>query len=262
VGGDEQDGGCEHVWMMVNDLGMTFGRANLFNRAAPGSVNFEQWSHVPIGLAHHASATSPRRRVAPSRCDHPRNRPQILADLLVQLSDAQLHDLFEAARFPQRKTAVRAATSDQWVEAFKPKSGIRSSTATVTVASLGLRLRATPHAGFSPARRCELRVGAALARRARATSRRDSVAAGAAASAEQQHGAAGAGALAIEVQVAVVGMMTGIAAVRGSPWSCSRSSRPFLAATGCWWRRRQGTRQARGRAARLLPPRSRSSRTT
>ena len=47
---------------------------------------------------------------------------KFLADLLVQLSDRQLHDLFEAARFSQRKSAsVRAATSEQWVEAFKKK---------------------------------------------------------------------------------------------------------------------------------------------
>src|SRR5207247_2355989 len=48
-----------------------------------------------------------------------------LADLLMQLSDAQLHDLFAVARFPLRslgmKPARPATTVDQWVEAFKAK---------------------------------------------------------------------------------------------------------------------------------------------
>ena len=47
---------------------------------------------------------------------------KFLADLLVQLSDRQLRDLFEIARFAERKTDnVRAATVDQWVGAFKKK---------------------------------------------------------------------------------------------------------------------------------------------
>ena len=110
--------------MMVQDLGLTFGRANLFNRNAVGSVNFEQWSEVPIWT----EATGCVGNLAPSQSgslDNPRIGEagrKFLADLLVQLSDPQLHDLFEAARFPQRKApGVRAATSDQWVEAFKKK---------------------------------------------------------------------------------------------------------------------------------------------
>ena len=48
-----------------------------------------------------------------------------LADLLTQLSDAQLHDLFEVARFPLRSQGVKPdkpmITTDQWVDAFKEK---------------------------------------------------------------------------------------------------------------------------------------------
>jgi hypothetical protein len=50
---------------------------------------------------------------------------KFLADLLVQLTDMQLHDLFEAARFPGRSTASGTATYRptiaQWVDAFKQK---------------------------------------------------------------------------------------------------------------------------------------------
>ena len=125
VGGDEgEDSTCEETWMMVQDVGLTFGRANLFNRRLIASVNFEQWSQVPIWT----DAPSCIGNLAPSQSGSLEN-PRIseagrkfLADLLVQLSDAQLIDLFEAARFPQRKAAsVRAATSEQWVEAFKKK---------------------------------------------------------------------------------------------------------------------------------------------
>ena len=45
----------------------------------------------------------------------------VLADLLVQLTDAQLHDLFEVARFPERVGGGRQATVDEWVGAFKRK---------------------------------------------------------------------------------------------------------------------------------------------
>jgi hypothetical protein len=49
---------------------------------------------------------------------------KFLADLLVQLSDAQLHELFDVARFPLRSRsggAKRPVTIDQWVDAFKQK---------------------------------------------------------------------------------------------------------------------------------------------
>jgi hypothetical protein len=50
---------------------------------------------------------------------------QFLADLLMQLTDAQLHDLFEVSRFPRRSAATATSpdtsTVSQWVDAFKGK---------------------------------------------------------------------------------------------------------------------------------------------
>ena len=49
---------------------------------------------------------------------------KFLADLLVQLSDQQLHDLFEVARVDQRADSngeVSAVGVDDWVAAFKSK---------------------------------------------------------------------------------------------------------------------------------------------
>jgi hypothetical protein len=50
-----------------------------------------------------------------------------LAGLLVQLSDAQLHDLFETARVERRPRdpgkGGPSASVDEWVAAFKRKRG-------------------------------------------------------------------------------------------------------------------------------------------
>ena len=121
---DEARGECTEPWMIVQDLGVTFGRANLFNRSMPGSVNYEEWSELPVW----ADVPSCIGNLAPSQSGSLEN-PHIseagrkfLAYLLVQLSDRQLRDLFETARFAERKTAtVRAASVDQWVDAFKKK---------------------------------------------------------------------------------------------------------------------------------------------
>ncbi len=115
---------CADPVMMVNDLGQTFGSANTFNRNPLSSVNFERWSRTPTW-------TSARGCVGnlPKSHTGSLDNPQIgdagrrfLADLLVQLTDTQLRDLFEVARFPQRKAgSVRAATAAEWVDAFKRK---------------------------------------------------------------------------------------------------------------------------------------------
>lgn len=50
---------------------------------------------------------------------------QFLADLLVQLTDQQLHDLFDVARVDHRSrrpdSSEAPATVDEWVAAFKHK---------------------------------------------------------------------------------------------------------------------------------------------
>jgi len=117
---------CADPFMMVHDLGQTFGHANLFNRSRVGSVNLREWSSAPVWQ-------DPARCIAylpksiRGTLESPRiseEGRQFLADLLMQLTDAQLHDLFEVARFPRRSEAVNpenAATVEQWVDAFKKK---------------------------------------------------------------------------------------------------------------------------------------------
>ena len=121
---DERGEPCLHPLMMISDLGLTFGHANLFNRNQVGSVNLEQWSRARLW-------SDPKRCVAElsqsqtGTLGNPRISEagrKFLADLLVQLSDAQLRDLFEVARFAERTgPSIKPATVDDWVAAFKVK---------------------------------------------------------------------------------------------------------------------------------------------
>jgi hypothetical protein len=39
---------CERPFMLVNDLGLTFGKSNELNRNSKSAVNFEEWSETPV----------------------------------------------------------------------------------------------------------------------------------------------------------------------------------------------------------------------
>lgn len=126
---DEEHGVCEHTVMLVNDLGQTFGRSNLFNRDAVGSVNLQQWSAAHV-WSDKSDSHACYGDLPPSQTgslEYPRIGEagrQFLSDLLMQLSDAQLKDLFDVSRFPQRRLGTtRPATVDEWVDAFKKKRG-------------------------------------------------------------------------------------------------------------------------------------------
>jgi hypothetical protein len=115
---------CAEPVLMVNDLGLTFGSANLFNRDSIGAVNFDHWSKEAVWAdAEHCVGNLIVSQTG--SLDKPLIREpgrRFLADLLVQLSDKQLHDLFDVARFSQRSTdRVHGVTTDQWVDAFKRK---------------------------------------------------------------------------------------------------------------------------------------------
>lgn len=120
-GGGNQ-GRCGRPFMLVSDLGKTFGKANAFNRDAPGSVNLKTWSESPVWV----DATGCRANLHKSLTGtlaHPTisdNGRRFLAGLLHQLTDRQLRDMFTVARFPQRAGAPTADV-DAWVDAFKLK---------------------------------------------------------------------------------------------------------------------------------------------
>jgi hypothetical protein len=109
--------------MMVSDLGLTFGHATVYNRNSVSSVNFEQWARGKV-WSDAKACTGGISRSQTGTLDHPRISEagrKFLADLLLQLTDAQLRDLFTVARFPERTGAGRPATVDEWVGAFKKK---------------------------------------------------------------------------------------------------------------------------------------------
>jgi hypothetical protein len=119
---------CAHPFMMINDLGRTFGRANLTNANFEGSVNLQEWSRTPIwretrGCVGYLSKSLTGTLGNPEISEEGR---QFLAKLLAQLSDAQLHDLFEVARFHLRPRSPKHGPSgfpdeQEWVNAFKQK---------------------------------------------------------------------------------------------------------------------------------------------
>jgi hypothetical protein len=119
---------CEQPVMMVHDLGQTFGRANLFNRAAVGSVNFQMWSTTRVWTTDTGACVGNLPRSQTGTLGNPlisEAGRRFLADRLLQLSDAQLRDLFEVSRFHRYATASESSPDttsiDQWVDAFKKK---------------------------------------------------------------------------------------------------------------------------------------------
>ena len=123
---DATAAGCRRPVAYIADLGKTFGKANLMNRDAPSSVNLEAWLAAPVwddatGCRANAGVTFTGTLRDPSISDEGR---QLLARLLRQLSDAQLRELFDVARFPMRAAAIgrHGETVDRWVTAFRRKS--------------------------------------------------------------------------------------------------------------------------------------------
>ena len=111
---------CTHPFMMLNDVGKTFGKANAFNRDEPGSVDLKAWSSMPIWKDKTGCVANMPKSMS-GTLDNPKIGEagrKFLVGLLAQLSDQQIHDLFEVARVTRRQPGT---TVDQWVSAFKEK---------------------------------------------------------------------------------------------------------------------------------------------
>jgi hypothetical protein len=120
------DTDCQQPFMMLHDVGVTFGRANSRNRDSIGSVNFEEWAKTPIwkdpGACVSQLSKSNTGTLGDPRIGEAGRR--FLADLLVQLSDQQLRDLFEVARVDRRQPSKNTASGprvEDWIAAFKQK---------------------------------------------------------------------------------------------------------------------------------------------
>jgi membrane-associated phospholipid phosphatase len=104
---------CERPFMLLNDVGLTFGRANLANTNVVGSMNLKLWSQTPVWKEGAACVGNLPRSLTGTLKDPviSEDGREFLADLLERLSDAQLHDMFEAARVDPKA----------WTRAFKAK---------------------------------------------------------------------------------------------------------------------------------------------
>jgi hypothetical protein len=122
--------GCKAPLLMISDLGLTFGHAGLLIRNK-NSVSLDTWAEIPVWKDGDGCVARLKGSLTGSLSD-----PKIgeagrafLAGLLVQLTDAQLRDLFENARVQRRtsdpsgdpaKEPALARVTD-WIEAFKAK---------------------------------------------------------------------------------------------------------------------------------------------
>jgi hypothetical protein len=129
---------CREPMLYVHDLGSTFGRGSLVDVRDIGSANFKEWSRHPLWQ----DATSCRTHLGGnvnflpwtwSANHYTLKDPVIteagrrfLADLLVQLRDEQIRDMFDVAgsdqrHWPSAEDVDRNGTLDQWVAAFKAR---------------------------------------------------------------------------------------------------------------------------------------------
>jgi hypothetical protein len=119
---------CEQPFLMISDVGLTFGRADLRNRNAVASVNLDGWRHTPIWKSVDRCVGNLSKSFSGTLADPVISEAgrQFLAELLMQLTDRQLTDLFAAARVDLRLTNPLKASSDkstveEWVSVFKAK---------------------------------------------------------------------------------------------------------------------------------------------
>lgn len=115
---------CTKPFMLVHDLGRTFGRANPFSHDEPGSVNLAEWKKTRVW----ADATGCRANLDPSivgTLEDPVVTDagrRLLLERLQRLTDRQLRDLFTVARFPMRARAEgREESVPSWIAAFHDK---------------------------------------------------------------------------------------------------------------------------------------------
>ena len=125
---DEKRGTCAKPLMMINDLGVTFGKPIITNSNSKGSLNYENWSRTRIWKDPETCVADLKKSFT-GTLKNPRISEagrKFLADLLVQLSDQQIHDLFEVARVERRQPKPgqdwpKPHPVSDWVEAFKQK---------------------------------------------------------------------------------------------------------------------------------------------
>jgi hypothetical protein len=119
------DADCAEPFLLVHDVGQTFGSANLLNRSSVGSVNLDRWTHTAVwrdathcigDLAQSETGTLVHPQISEAG-------RAFLSALLDQLGDNQIRDLFLVARFTDRTDSggPGPSTVERWVDTFKHK---------------------------------------------------------------------------------------------------------------------------------------------
>jgi hypothetical protein len=106
---------CTSPWLVVKDLGVTFGKATALNNSA---MDLDDWSNARI-WRDGSRCVGDLSRSRTGSLENPRIGEagrQFLATRLLLLSDAQIRDLFTAAR-----AQLRDETIADWVRVFKRK---------------------------------------------------------------------------------------------------------------------------------------------
>lgn len=106
---------CASPWLMVKDLGTTFGKATALNTS---TMNLADWSGARVWRAG-APCVGDLSRSLTGSLENPPIREagrKFLASRLLLLRDQQIRDLFKAARADRR-----GGTIDEWVRVFKRK---------------------------------------------------------------------------------------------------------------------------------------------
>ncbi len=119
---------CERPFMMLNDVGLTFGRANVLNANAIGSVNLTEWANTPVWKGTDGCVANVAKSFSGTLKDPviSEDGRRFLAGLLAQLTESQRHDLFETARVDLRPRSPGdpdsgSATAADWVRVFNQK---------------------------------------------------------------------------------------------------------------------------------------------
>jgi hypothetical protein len=114
-------GSCQTPFMYVHDLGLTFGHRTLANSNDASGPNFANWASTRVWqTTAQGHCVGNMMKSWSGTLEYPLIHEagrRFLANLLTQLTDRQLEDLFEVARFPD----YSHVTVDKWVGAFKDK---------------------------------------------------------------------------------------------------------------------------------------------
>jgi hypothetical protein len=117
---------CKKPFMYIHDVGLTFGKATYMNNTR---VDLDAWQSQPL-WKDPARCVANMKKSKDGTLEYPRigeEGRRFLADLLAQLSDAQIRDMFRAGRIERLEQKIhtpqgeRPVTLDDWVGVFKHK---------------------------------------------------------------------------------------------------------------------------------------------